>query len=104
MSSNDSTDAPPRSRTRLIRRRHLIGVALIAVAAARELSRPAAERTWQGTLGPLPYDLRRPTLARFRERVWNRDDPRLFTPRVFGVGYTVNLGRLVRRPGAPDAG
>jgi hypothetical protein len=62
----------------------------------RELRKPAGERSWQGTVaGFVPYDLRRPTVARFRERMWAPDDPRLIRPRVFGVGWTVNLGRLV---------
>jgi Family of unknown function (DUF5808) len=44
----------------------------------------------QGHVGVFPYDWRRPTLARFRARWWNRSDPRVFTPRAFGVGWDVN--------------
>ncbi len=73
------------------------GVALVAAAVAKELSRPREEREWQGELGGLvPYDFRPPTPARVLERWWNPDDPRLFTPHVFGVGWSLNLARLAR--------
>lgn len=49
----------------------------------------------QGTYLGLPYDWRRPTTARARARVWNPEDPRLFTPKSFGWGYTLNLYRLL---------
>ena len=42
----------------------------------------------------MPYDLRPPTIARIKERMWNPDDPRIFTPRVFGGGWTINLATL----------
>ena len=44
----------------------------------------------------IPYDWRRPTVARFKSRWWNPDEPRLFVPQVFGVGWTINLARLAR--------
>jgi hypothetical protein len=45
----------------------------------------------------LPYDWRAPTLARARERWWNRADRHLFSPKVFGWGYTLNFYELARR-------
>jgi len=45
----------------------------------------------------VPYDWRRPTRVRFKERAWNPDDPHIFTPRWFGWGYDINFGRLLRR-------
>jgi Family of unknown function (DUF5808) len=45
----------------------------------------------------VPYDWRRPTVARVKSRMWNHDDPRLFTPKSFGWGWDVNLARLFRR-------
>ena len=45
----------------------------------------------------VPYDWRRPTVARYKSRLWNSDDPRLFTPRAFGWGYDLNLLELGRR-------
>lgn len=50
-----------------------------------------------GKILGMPYDFRRPTLARIRERIWNPDDPRLIVPRVFGMGWTVNLASLRKR-------
>jgi hypothetical protein len=51
-----------------------------------------------GTFLGVPYDWRRHGFkARLRERWWNPNEPRLFTPRAFGWGYAVNLARLFRR-------
>jgi hypothetical protein len=50
----------------------------------------------------VPYDWRRKGfVSRLRQRWWNPDDPRLFTPNTFGWGYDINLARLLRRkPGS----
>jgi hypothetical protein len=53
------------------------------------------ERT--GTFMGMPYDWRRPTKARVKERWWNSGDRRLFTPKVYGWGYDVNFAELTRR-------
>ena len=77
--------------------RELIGAAafaLLAAAVVRELSLPRDKRTWHGTLLGVPYDLRRPTWRRVQESWWAPEDPRLVTPRVLGVGWSLNLGRL----------
>jgi hypothetical protein len=73
------------------------GIALLGAAIVTELRKPSAERTWHGRLaGFVPYDLRPPTAGRVRAAWWNPDEPRIFTDRVFGVGWAVNVGRLVR--------
>ena len=72
----------------------LAAVALGIAAVRQQMDRPSDERTWQGKVAGVPYDLRLPTPSRIRERWWNPDDPRLFTPHVFGVGWSVNLYRL----------
>jgi uncharacterized protein DUF5808 len=75
----------------------VVGAALVAAAVAQELGKPSSERTWHGRLaGFIPYDFRPPTLERVRDAWWNPDDPRIFTDRVFGVGWAVNLGRVVK--------
>jgi len=77
--------------------RELIGaaaLALLAAAVVRELSLPSDKRTWHGTLLGVPYDLRRPTWRRVQESWWAPQDPRLVTPRVLGVGWSLNLGRI----------
>ena len=43
----------------------------------------------------MPYDWRRPTRARIRERLWNPDDPRVFTPKSYGWGWSINFHRLL---------
>jgi hypothetical protein len=54
-----------------------------------------------GTILGMPYDWRRPTIARARSRLWNPDEPRLFVPRVFGIGWDINCARLLRRARRP---
>ena len=72
-------------------------VALAATAVVQELRKPAGQRTWHGQVGGLvPYDFRRPTLERVRASLWSPDSDRLLTPQGFGVGWTLNVGRLLR--------
>jgi hypothetical protein len=52
-----------------------------------------------GSFLGMPYDWRRPTRSRFRDRLWNRRDRRVFTPKVFGWGWSINLYELRRRLG-----
>src|SRR5215203_7299123 len=74
----------------------IIGAALLVAALGKELSKPASERTWNGKVASVvPYDFRRPTFARVQERLWAPDNPQLMTPQVFGVGWTVNFGRVI---------
>jgi hypothetical protein len=74
----------------------LIGWALAAAAVGQELRKPSTERTWHGRVGGfVPYDFRIPTVDRVRRSWWNPDDERIFTEPVFGVGWAVNLGRVV---------
>ena len=77
--------------------RDLIGAAalvLLAAAVVRELSIPRDQRTWHGHVLGVPYDLRRPTWRRLQESWWAPQDSRLLTPRVLGVGWSINLGRI----------
>ena len=67
---------------------------LVVAAVATELSKPAPERTWEGrVLGVVPYDFRPPTFQRLRDAYWNPRSDRLFSDRVFGVGWAINLHR-----------
>jgi Family of unknown function (DUF5808) len=86
----------PRRRTRSRRLGLAVGATLLGGALVTEVRKPAAERTWHGRVaGRIPYDLRRPTLARVRDRLWNPADHRVLVPTVFGVGWTINLGRVL---------
>ncbi len=72
-------------------------VGLLVAAVATELSKPEEERTWHGMVwGVVPYDLRPPTWERIRLAYWNPDSERLFSDRVFGVGWAVNLYQAKR--------
>ncbi|GAC1504605.1 MAG: hypothetical protein NVS1B3_01610 [Candidatus Dormibacteraceae bacterium] len=67
---------------------------LVVAAVATELSKPEPERTWEGrVVGLVPYDFRPPTWKRIRDAYWNPNSDRLFSDRVFGVGWAVNLYR-----------
>ena len=57
----------------------------------------SSDKARTGTFLGVPYDWRRPTKARFKERMWNADDPRLMTPRAFGWGYDLNFYRLFHK-------
>jgi hypothetical protein len=67
---------------------------MAAAAVVKEFRLPPEERTWHGRIVGVPYDFRKPTLARLRERWWNPAEPALFPPQPFGVGWTINLYRL----------
>jgi hypothetical protein len=82
----------------------LIGGGLIGAAVAQELRKPAGEREWVGKLGGVvPYDLRPPTLERVIAEWWSPEDPRILMPHSFGVGWGINVGRLVRLASSPPA-
>jgi Family of unknown function (DUF5808) len=74
---------------------------LLVGAVVTELRKPAEQRTWHGrVVGGVPYDLRPPTLARFRAALWDPSKRSVLVPHPFGVGWTVNVARvweLVRR-------
>lgn len=75
-----------------------LAVMLLTLAAvAQELNKPESERTWHGRVAGVPYDFRWPTLDRFRKAYWNPDDERLFTDRVIGIGWAINLAQLIPR-------
>ena len=67
---------------------------LVVAAVASELVKPAEQRTWEGKVfGLVPYDFRPPTWQRLRDAYWNPHSESLFSDRVFGVGWAVNLYR-----------
>ena len=41
----------------------------------------------------VPYDFRPPTYEKIRAAYWNPNSDELFSDRVFGVGWAVNLHR-----------
>jgi len=76
---------------RLVR---LAAVALVVGAIATELAKPEEERNWHGrVLGAVPYDFRVPSWDKIRNAYWNPASDSLFSDRVFGVGWAINLYR-----------
>jgi hypothetical protein len=81
-----------RTLRRVRRLARLTAFGLVVAAVATELSKPEPERTWEGrVLGVVPYDFRPPTWDRIRDAYWNPRSDSLFSDRVFGVGWAVNL-------------
>lgn len=64
-------------------------------ALAEEPSAAAAR--WR-ILG-MPIETRGPVSAEVRSRTWDPTNPRLVVPRLFGLGWTLNLGALAVRIG-----
>ena len=50
--------------------------------------------------GVVPYDFRLPTFERLREAYWNPSSEQIFSERVFGVGWAVNIPVAARRVAA----
>lgn len=82
----------------------LIGLVRTAIwlaffgALYQELKKPAEERTWHGKVaGVVPYDFRVPDLKRIREAYWAPDSDVLFTEKVIGVGWSVNVPVAIRK-------
>lgn len=75
-------------------------LAWMAFGAAiyQELRKPPEARTWNGKVaGVVPYDFRIPTIDRLREAYWNPDTDEIFSEKVFGVGWAVNIPVAVKK-------
>jgi len=70
---------------------------LVMAAIFQELEKPKEERSWHGRIGFIPYDLRVPTLERFRQAYWNPEDSRIFLPEPFGIGWAINFHALLEK-------
>ena len=81
----------------------LAAIALVAAALYQELKKPPEEREWHGKIANfVPYEFRPPTLERLRERLWNPEDPRIFTEHIFGVGWAINFHTLLQMLQKPE--
>lgn len=91
---------------RRVRRGRALGVlAVQGAVAATELRRPRDERSWEGRLLGLPYDLRPHDDEDDAARPpawWDVDDRRLVVPRRPGIGWRINAGALAARLGLAD--
>jgi hypothetical protein len=83
------------SKMRWIRR--AIFFVLVGAAVITELRKPKEERSWHGKLaGFVPYELRKPTVQRVRDTYWAPSDEHVLKPVVWGVGWALNVGRVVK--------
>lgn len=64
-----------------------------ALASEAEPSQP------QWRLGGVPVETRGFTQPQVRSRAWDPTNPHLLVPRLFGIGWTLNLGALAVRLG-----
>ncbi len=62
-------------------------------------ARTADPADGEGEVFGVPFETRGPTDPDVRSRIWAPADPRIFVPRMFGVGWAVNLGAVAVRLG-----
>lgn len=63
-----------------------------AAAIYQELRKPPEARSWNGKVaGVVPYDFRIPTIDHLREAYWDPENEQVFSEKVFGVGWAVNI-------------
>ncbi|MBT8247151.1 MAG: hypothetical protein KJN73_05010 [Acidimicrobiia bacterium] len=75
----------------------ILALGLVIAAVIKELRLPQEERTWHGALGGfVPYDFRMPTMDKVKHTFWNPEGS-IIVDRVFGVGWTINLGAVVAK-------
>jgi hypothetical protein len=85
----------PEKSHRTVKGLWLLALAIVsAIAIVQELRKPPEKRTWHGKIADLlPYDLRKPTIERFREASWNPDGP-ILSSKAWGFGWTPNFGAI----------
>ncbi len=76
----------------------LLTAVLAIVAVIKELRLPQEERTWHGALGGfVPYDLRMPTVERYKSTLWN-----LMAPPSSSTGCSALSGGSISEPSSPS--
>jgi hypothetical protein len=75
--------------------------AVAALGSAAEVARSAgaasaatANSAGEGRVLGVPYDIRPITAERVASRLWNPGDPRLFVPRIWGIGWDLNFAAV----------
>ena len=56
-------------------------------------------RETEGELLGIPYSFSPPTIERLKGRLWNPEDTRIFTPHIFGWGWSINFYQIGKRLG-----
>jgi uncharacterized membrane protein len=71
----------------------------VVVFAAAVVDAVRNDRDHGELFGVIPYDFRIPDVERAKRRVWDPKSRRILKPKTFGVGWSINLGRLARLAG-----
>ncbi len=69
--------------------------ALTALFTLATVTYALRNRRSHGNFLKVPFEFRVPTLQRIKERWWNPEETKVFTPRVFGIGWTLNFHRVL---------
>jgi hypothetical protein len=79
--------------------RHSFRSVWVLLVAAAVLDATRKRRLHGELFGFVPYDFRLPDVERTRRGTWDPDSSRILTSTTFGVGWSVNLGRIARLVG-----
>ncbi len=73
-------------------------VAGLAYAAiSKELEKPPEARTWQGTIGMVPYNFRIQEWGNLSREYWNPASDQILSPKAIGIGWGINFAALTHR-------
>ena len=73
-------------------------VAGLAYAAiSKELEKPPEARTWQGTIGMVPYNFRFQEWGDLAREYWNPASNQILSPKAIGIGWGINFAALTHR-------
>ncbi|MBA3823890.1 MAG: hypothetical protein H0X24_08330 [Ktedonobacterales bacterium] len=70
---------------------------LTYAAVSKELEKAPEERTWQGTVGVVPYNFRYWEWRGLANEYWNPASDQILSPRAIGVGWGINFAALSQR-------
>jgi hypothetical protein len=72
-------------------------IGLAAAAISKEMEKPPAARTWQGTVAGVPYNFNLANWVNTAGEYWNPASDQILTPHAIGLGWGINVAALVRR-------
>jgi hypothetical protein len=74
-----------------------IVVGLAYAAISKELEKPPEARTWQGTIGVVPYNFRFSEWGDLVREYWNPESDQILSPKAIGIGWGINFAALTQR-------
>ena len=66
-------------------------------AVSKELEQPPEQRTWQGSIGGVPYNFRIWEWRAIAQEYWNPASDDVLTPKAIGVGWGINFAAVGRK-------